>query len=546
MITATYSAEDNKIRLYSTNRLDAETYSRVKAAGFVWAPKQGLFVAPSWSPLREDLALELAGEIDDEDYSPEERAADRAERFAGYRDKRTAEALDGADRFEAGPDAFGHQNRDRAERQAARHDRLRTNAVTQWRKAEYWQRRTADVISHALFKSDPVTRRGRIKTLEAELRSVIAKYTPTDNPPHIVNQKAYDYASGQYRFDGAEVPHVWCGPKGRGGFWVPVASLEDMKAGCARWVEHLENRLTYERAMLANEGGTMTEAEIEVGGWVGRYQIHGVTRSPVTKKIVSVKLMSTEKWGNEVAPYLKSVNIERFPENAYRAPTDAEREQFAASTKERKAKEKATKPAPTPLINPTDADAQRLQDVWNEYERKRFVRQYGENCTYATFKPSEVVRMTQKEYSERSKGTYARCKTITIGEHLQENFGRDRVELFTVRRAERPEMYGAGRVIVITDKPQKPLPFDKAAEVIANAPKPEDIRPRLTELGAILSRSCYGNTPEEKSLVSDAAYVGWCHGSWSRCGDSGWTEKGRAEYSAHCIANRATLSPALS
>ena len=31
--TATYSPEDNKLRLYSTTRLDSETYARVKAAG---------------------------------------------------------------------------------------------------------------------------------------------------------------------------------------------------------------------------------------------------------------------------------------------------------------------------------------------------------------------------------------------------------------------------------------------------------------------------------------------------------------------------------
>ena len=62
-ISATYSPEDNKIRLYPSTRLDAETFARVKKAGFRWAPKQELFVAPAWSCAREDLALELAGEI---------------------------------------------------------------------------------------------------------------------------------------------------------------------------------------------------------------------------------------------------------------------------------------------------------------------------------------------------------------------------------------------------------------------------------------------------------------------------------------------------
>jgi hypothetical protein len=76
-MTATYSPEDNKLRLYSLHRLDDETYQQVKKAGFKWAPKQELFVAPAWTPAREDLLLELCGEIEDEDYSPEERSADR-------------------------------------------------------------------------------------------------------------------------------------------------------------------------------------------------------------------------------------------------------------------------------------------------------------------------------------------------------------------------------------------------------------------------------------------------------------------------------------
>jgi hypothetical protein len=67
--SASYSPEDNKLRLYPFARLDKETYDRVKAAGFSWAPKQELFVAPMWTPQREDLLLALCGEIGDEDTS---------------------------------------------------------------------------------------------------------------------------------------------------------------------------------------------------------------------------------------------------------------------------------------------------------------------------------------------------------------------------------------------------------------------------------------------------------------------------------------------
>ena len=64
--SATYSAEDDKLRLSASSRLDKDEYARVKAAGFGWAPKQEVFYA-IWAPSREDLLIELAGEIDDED-----------------------------------------------------------------------------------------------------------------------------------------------------------------------------------------------------------------------------------------------------------------------------------------------------------------------------------------------------------------------------------------------------------------------------------------------------------------------------------------------
>ena len=41
-ITATYSPEDNKLRIYASQRLDRETYERVKAAGFATPRGMGL------------------------------------------------------------------------------------------------------------------------------------------------------------------------------------------------------------------------------------------------------------------------------------------------------------------------------------------------------------------------------------------------------------------------------------------------------------------------------------------------------------------------
>ncbi len=406
---ATYSPEDNKIRLY-VGRVPREDYERLRAAGFVSTPKQNCDFVATWTPAREDLAREFFPDdedIGDEDYSPLERSADRAERFEDYRGKRVDEATGAADQFAAGPQAFGHQNRARAERQAARHDRRRTFAVSQWSKAEYWTERTRGVIAHALYKSSASVRRGRILTLEAEQRRMVGR---TD-----------EY--GQ------------------------------------RWAAHYELRLGYERAMLAEEGGSASEADMEPGGWIGANQIHAVNRSPVTKRVVSVKLMAPPRWGNGPVA-LRSFNIERMPEGAYRAPTDEEREAFKAATSERKAKEKASKPKEPALINPTDEDAAKLQSLWNE----RTKTAHEKRKAYGPCPVSEVRRMTQAEYSARSKGSYGSCETSDISERLQVRTNYvtrsegGRVTVFKVRTCH-GENYGARRIIVLTDKPQKPIPW---------------------------------------------------------------------------------------
>lgn len=467
---ATYSPEDNKLRLYAAHRLDAEDYAKVKAAGFRWAPKQELFVAPKWTPEREDLLLEMCGEIGDEDYSPEERAADRAERFSGYRDKRRAEAGGLADRFDAGPSAFGHQSRARAERQAARHDRNRTGAVSQWSKAEYWQRRTEGVISSALYKSSAKVRRSRILRLEAEQRRCQA-----------------------------------------GG----------------RWHAHYDLRLGYEKAMLAEEGGMVAEADIIPGGFFGGFQVERVNKSPATGRVVSVGAYGPHDYrkNEDGTPkiVMRSFNIERLGADAYRAPTDEELAAFKVKQAEAKAKRKAATPKAPRLINPTDADAERLQAIWNTRKRSE--------------DPREVLRITQAQYSANSKGAYSRCETVEVSEQLRirrsNAMGREtagRVTVFKVR-------YAGGRVIIITDKPQKPIPFETAADVLETMPSREKMLARMEDLKRVCALS---HLPEDKGdaqLLDDAHYIGWAYiSSWSQFG---WTPAGYESLKQYEEANAA-------
>ena len=291
--TATYSPEDNKIRIYPFARLSKEDYRRVRAAGFIWAPKQELFVAPAWSPAREDFAREMCGEIGDEDTGLVERAEAKAERLEDLSDRKTQQADQArravsaiADNIPFGqPILVGHHSERHARKDAARIENGMRKAVECWKAAGYWQQRAKGALRHAKYKERPDVRYRRIKGLEAEIRQMRASYTPQDS--HIIMQQK----GWNAKPDDPKVPHAFCGPKGRGGHWVAVEDLPGLERGCKRSIEHLENRIAYERAMLDDAGGLVAEQhEIKVGG---RVLIHGewVTVKRVNRKdgeIVSV------------------------------------------------------------------------------------------------------------------------------------------------------------------------------------------------------------------------------------------------------------------
>jgi protein-L-isoaspartate O-methyltransferase len=325
-LSATYSPEDNKLRLYSSTRLDKETYERVRAAGFRWAPKQELFFAPGWSPSREDLLIELCGEIDDEDKSLVERAEERSERFQDYSAARSEDAhnaREAVNRITSGipmgqPILVGHHSERHARKDAERIENGMRKAVKMWETSQYWKSRAAGAIAHAKYKELPAVRARRIKGIEADIRAYRAKFTPADN--HVIMQEPWDSK------DGVKVPHVWCAPKGgRGGSWVQASRLPELEAYYSRWIKHCENRLEYERAMLGESGGIAADKfNIEVGGqvlasgeWVTVLRVNRVNGI-----ISSVRT---------TARYVPVVSIERVRD--YRAPSAEESAKTQAAMK---------------------------------------------------------------------------------------------------------------------------------------------------------------------------------------------------------------------
>ena len=322
MQTSTYCPEDNKIRLY-VGRVPHDEYLQLKKEGWTSTPKQDCDFSAAWSVRRENTAIEYSdGIIEDEDQSPQDRAADRAERFGGYLEKRENEALQLAENYDNGPNLHGYQSQAVAERSAKRHDLQASKACNQWGKAEYWQRRTAGVISNALHKSAPGVRMGRIKVIESDIRKQeqnlkeykgkfsmwwkILDIAGTEKAFEMARQMAnFSYDSLQYnhpRQDGNKqsLYSLLTDPEnpitGHEAAQLWLAKHKKIE-GEGRYLTHLRLRLSYENQMIEAQGGRLASVDIEPGGFIGKEQIVSVHKSPKTGRVVSVNVKIEKKEG---------------------------------------------------------------------------------------------------------------------------------------------------------------------------------------------------------------------------------------------------------
>lgn len=306
-MNATYSPDDNKLRLYASSRLDKELYDKVRAAGFAWAPKQELFVAPMWTPEREDLLLELCEEIEDEDKTLTERAEERADRFEDYSEARASDANRAhaavssiADGIPFGqPILVGHHSEKHARRDAEKIENGMRRAVKMWETSKYWEQRAAGALRHAKYKELPSVRARRIKKLEAELRKqqkalqksadclkLWESCKDLKQARVIVNCTEAGWLScakhpslPQYLHPSDVLPFEDRSDYAKEHY--PTWTLEQVKERARqaygaegpnhrrvqRWVDHFKNRIAYEWAMLGAQGGTVADrTKPEKGG----------------------------------------------------------------------------------------------------------------------------------------------------------------------------------------------------------------------------------------------------------------------------------------
>jgi len=299
---ATYSLEDDKLRLYPAARLDDEIYARVKSVGLVWAPKQECFYQV-WSPGREDLCLELAGDIEDEDSTLADRAEARAARFAGYsnhaaeRAEQAQKAVSAiADGIPFGqPIICGHHSQRHAERDAEKIRNGMRRAIDEMKATEYWRGRAHATLAHADYKVQPGVIARRIKRLEAERRKQVKEQKTSqtlltawdkiaDDATREQAMALANYDSVSFCFTLAKYPRDHDTYEGAMGLWsaldreiistaqaraLAMPLHERTVAWRDRWIEHLDNRLAYEKELLADQGGLAVDKKpLEIGGAV--------------------------------------------------------------------------------------------------------------------------------------------------------------------------------------------------------------------------------------------------------------------------------------
>lgn len=299
---ATYSPEDNKLRIYPHARLSKEDYLRVKAAGFGWAPKQELFVAPAWTPEREDLAILFCGEIEDEDKTLVERAGERSERFEDYSAKRMDDAngaRDAVSRIADGiplgqPILVGHHSERHARRDAEKIENGMRRAVKMWETSKYWADRAQSAIGSAKYKEEPSVRARRIKGLEADLRKYLRSGEP--RPLDLWDFKLIDAdgnilrnEQGKVRLDKERLAAAKA---------ERAALIRELGPRMKRWIAHTENRLTYEREMLAASGGTVADKTGPEKGGACRCWASPPSGWSIIQKVNRISVTLLDNWGN--------------------------------------------------------------------------------------------------------------------------------------------------------------------------------------------------------------------------------------------------------
>jgi len=296
---ATYDPTDNKIRIYVYGRVPDPMHEAFKKDGFGRAPMQGCYFQV-WTPAREDVALALCDEIEDEDSTLTERAEDRHMRFAGYTDnaaRRANEASQASHDAVKGipfgqPILIGHHSEKRHRRDIERAQAAADRAVQEYDKRDYWTWRAEGVQRHAAHMLAPGTVVRRIKTLEAELRK---HQRESKYKLHELQWMFEDWC--RKHIEGWDYEQTWdtLDEEAKATYKIYRRERIDRKAAFRqRWIDHVEGQLSYWKSFYTEKTGKDADDRLVIkkGDWVQTKRRTGIWAQVVRVNMANGKLNS--------------------------------------------------------------------------------------------------------------------------------------------------------------------------------------------------------------------------------------------------------------
>ena len=337
MTYATYNIVDDKIRLSLGAKPSQEQIAAMRAAGFAWWPGSKLNVA-KWSTTAEDYILSLGIEISEDD-TPDDVEA-RVDRFSTYADNASKSAETASAHAHnilapippGQPIHLGHHSERRHRNTIKRADAAMQRAVSETEREAHWRGRVAAAIAHAKYKERPDVIARRIKGLEADERNFQREMEKQGEIRANIFLSMRDTVRKQIDADYSISPEVTA--------WIEAnhdafnAEFQQKfsdawtrhERWAKRWLNHVQKRLEYERALLEAMGGSpKLKWELQVGGQVeyaGNW--HRIIRlNKRGGELVSVTV-DTKRYGNK---------LEAGGITGYLEPTAEDTERAKAKTK---------------------------------------------------------------------------------------------------------------------------------------------------------------------------------------------------------------------
>lgn len=240
---AIYNLTDDCLKWASPQVPPEEVRDRLSKAGFRWFPRQKIWNA-KWTPSREDLLIELSGEIDVDQL--DDGAEDRTERFLQYAQGAAETSRQLHERIEQSlsciplgqPILVGHHSERRHRNHLKKVDHMIQTFLEASSKEAYWKGRAEAAERRSKERQKPGVIYRRVEELKADLRG------------H--ERKAQDLKAVFKRHPRADLTTPEWQTRQR--------SLEWHE----RWIEHLRLRIDFEWACYLQAGGVNPEDFVAV------------------------------------------------------------------------------------------------------------------------------------------------------------------------------------------------------------------------------------------------------------------------------------------